>query len=336
MPSYVSTEYVTTDGVARDDRFDHWAKEMSQVFGGLDTRPVAAGAFHGTATCDALGQLLLGSISAGPLRVRRTERLAARSEDDHYKVALQVAGTCVVEQDGVYGALGPGDLVICDTTRPYAFRYDTAFRTVLMLVPRAMLPVRPEAVRGLTARPLTGESGVAAVVGPFLRSLGEQARTCAGPAASGLADGAASLMTALVSERLDRAAPAEPGHAMMLRIRAHIDSRLPDPGLTPDSIAEAHGISRRYLFKLFAAEDLTVAGWIRTRRLERCARDLSSPAAVRQSIGMIAARWGLLDGRHFSRVFKTAYGCTPRDFRRRAFALAEQAPHGRIGTRTDG
>lgn len=166
MPSYVTTEYVTTDGVARDDRFDHWAQEMSHVFGGLDTRPVAAGAFHGTATCDALGQLLLGSISAGPLRVRRTERLAARSEDDHYKVALQVAGTCVVEQDGAQGALGPGDLAICDTTRPYAFRYDTAFRTVLMLVPRAMLPVRPEAVRGLTARRLTGESGAAAVVGP--------------------------------------------------------------------------------------------------------------------------------------------------------------------------
>ncbi|MFF3492004.1 helix-turn-helix domain-containing protein [Streptomyces sp. NPDC002795] len=169
-----------------------------------------------------------------------------------------------------------------------------------MLVPRAMLPVRPEAV----------------------------------PAAAGLADGAASLMTALVSERLDRAAPAEPGHAMMLRIRAHIDSHLPDPGLTPDSIAGAHGISRRCLFKLFAAEDLTVAGWIRTRRLERCARDLASPAAARQPIGMIAARWGLLDGRRFSRVFKTAYGCTPRDFRRRA--LAERAPHGRIGTRADG
>ncbi|MGW2340840.1 AraC-like ligand-binding domain-containing protein [Streptomyces sp. NPDC001661] len=334
MPSYVTTEDPSTDGVGGADRFAHWAQEISQVFGGLDTRPFAANAFHATATCDALGQLLLGSISAGPLRVRRTERRATRSEDDHYKVALQVSGTCVVEQDGSYGELGPGDLAICDTTRPYAFRYDTAFRTVLMLVPRAMLPVRPEAVRGLTARRLAGESGAAAVVGPFLRSLGEQARACAGPAATGLADGAASLMTALVTEGLDRTAPAEPGHAMMLRIRAHIDGRLPDPELTPDSIAQAHGISRRYLFKLFAAEDLTVAGWIRTRRLERCARDLASPAAAHQPIGMIAARWGLLDGRHFSRVFKTAYGQTPRDFRRRA--LTDRVPHGRISTEADG
>ncbi|MFZ3555394.1 helix-turn-helix domain-containing protein [Streptomyces sp. BH055] len=99
-------------------------------------------------------------------------------------------------------------------------------------------------------------------------------------------------------------------------------------------IRSTHGISRRYLFKLFAAEGLTVAGWIRTRRLERCARDLASSVAAQQPIGMIAARWGLLDGRHFSRVFKTAYGRTPRDFRRRA--LTEGVPHGRISTEADG
>lgn len=108
----------------------------------------------------------------------------------------------------------------------------------------------------------------------------------------------------------------------MLRIRTYIENRLSNPELTPDSIAEAHGISRRYLFKLFAAENLTVAGWIRTRRLEHCARDLASPASTEQPISMIAARWGLLDCRHFSRVFKTVYGETPRDYRRRALADA--------------
>jgi hypothetical protein len=71
----------------------------------------------------------------------------------------------------------------------------------------------------------------------------------------------------------------------------------------------------RYLFKLFAAEDTTVSGWIRQRRLERCARDLADPAARYQPIGLIAARWGLLDARHFARLFKTAYGHTPREYR---------------------
>ncbi|NGO47726.1 AraC-like ligand-binding domain-containing protein [Streptomyces ureilyticus] len=309
---------VTTDSVARADRFDHWAHEISRMFTGLDTRPVTRAPFHGQAASDQFGLLHLSSISAGPLQVRRTARLVAQHEEDFYKVALQVKGTCVIEQDGVCSTLDSGDIAICDTSRPYSFTYDADFRTVLMLVPRPMLPVRPDAVRSLTARRMTADSGLGAVVGPFLRSLGEQSRDCKGPAAGSLMDGAVSLVTALVMEKLARSAPIAPQDAMMLCIRTHIENRLSDPDLTPDSIAEAHGISRRYLFKLFAAQDLTVAGWIRTRRLERCARDLANPSRADQSISMVAARWGLLDCRHFSRVFKAEHGETPRDFRRRA------------------
>ncbi|MFD8308462.1 helix-turn-helix domain-containing protein [Streptomyces sp. NPDC059690] len=56
---------------------------------------------------------------------------------------------------------------------------------------------------------------------------------------------------------------------------------------------------------------------MRTRRLERCARYLASPARAKEPISTVAAPWGLLDCRHFSRVFKAEYGETPRDFRRR-------------------
>ncbi|MBZ6083704.1 helix-turn-helix domain-containing protein [Streptomyces olivaceus] len=309
---------VTTESVARADRFDHWAHEMEKVFGGLDSRPATEAPFRGRATSSTVGLLRFASIDAGPLMVRRGARAAAAPEKSHYKVAVQIAGECVVEQDGVSESLAPGDIAICDTSRPYTFAYPGDFRTVLMLLPRLLLPVRPETVRSITARRLTSKGGVGAVVGPFLRSLGAQAGTRSDAAALNLMDGATSLVTALVSEKLAEAAPSVPQQALMARIRMYIEKRLSHPGLTPDSIAEAHCISRRYLFKLFAAEGLTVAGWIRTRRLERCARDLAGAASAELSISMIAARWGLLDCRHFSRVFKSVYGETPRDYRRRA------------------
>jgi AraC-like DNA-binding protein len=317
---------VTTDSVPPTERFDHWAFEMSRMFAGLDTRPLSlAPPFHGQAATDELGMLHLSSISAGPLRVRRTAPLIAQHDEAYYKVALQVAGTCLLEQDGQCDTLMPGDIAICDTSRPYSFTYEDDFRTVLMLLPQPMLPVRPETLRALTGRRITAEGGTGAIVSPFLRSLGEQSRACTGPAAALLVDGAVSLVTALVMERLARTAPTAPHDAMMLRIRAYIENRLSDPDLTPDSIAAAHGISRRYLFKLFAAEDLTVAGWIRARRLERCARDLANSSGSDQTISTVAARWGLLDCRHFSRVFKAAYGETPREFRRRALTDAPRS-----------
>jgi hypothetical protein len=135
----------------------------------------------------------------------------------------------------------------------------------------------------VTGQRIDAGDGIGAIVAAFLRSLIDQSAKCVGPATARLVDGAVSLITALVSERLDRTAPTAPHQAMALRVRDYIERRLFDPGLSPDVIAEAHGISPRYLFKLFAEEETSVAGWIRTQRLERCARDLADPEYRRQA-----------------------------------------------------
>jgi AraC-like DNA-binding protein len=83
-------------------------------------------------------------------------------------------------------------------------------------------------------------------------------------------------------------------------------------------IADAHFISLRYLHKLFEAEQTSVAEWIRRRRLERCRRDLLDPALRATPVGTIAARWGLHNPAHFSRLFRASYGVPPAEFRRLA------------------
>jgi AraC-like DNA-binding protein len=80
-------------------------------------------------------------------------------------------------------------------------------------------------------------------------------------------------------------------------------------------IAAAHQISTRYLHKIFHDQGLTVAGWIRQRRLERCHRDLADPVLRSHPIHAIATRWGFSDSAHFSRLFRAAYGTSPRDYR---------------------
>ncbi len=62
----------------------------------------------------------------------------------------------------------------------------------------------------------------------------------------------------------------------------------------------------------------TVAEWIRSRRLERCRRDLADPALDAEPVYAIAARWGLTSAAHFRPVFRAAYGLTPADYRRSA------------------
>jgi hypothetical protein len=60
------------------------------------------------------------------------------------------------------------------------------------------------------------------------------------------------------------------------------------------------------LHELFQEHDMTIA-WIRSRRLDRCRRDLADPSLWAQPIGAIGARWAVTGGARFSRVFRTAY-----------------------------
>jgi AraC-like DNA-binding protein len=86
------------------------------------------------------------------------------------------------------------------------------------------------------------------------------------------------------------------------------------------AVAAAHHVSVRYLQKLFEDEGATVTGWIRARRLEHCRRDHAAAEFAEVPACSIAARWGLVDAAHFSRLFKAAYGLPPGEYRVRALS----------------
>ena len=71
---------------------------------------------------------------------------------------------------------------------------------------------------------------------------------------------------------------------------------------------------------------MSVCDWIRSERLERCRTDLRDPAYADVSISAIARRWGLPSAPHFSRLFRLAYGCSPREFRRDSVDELSEAP----------
>lgn len=100
--------------------------------------------------------------------------------------------------------------------------------------------------------------------------------------------------------------------AMLTRIEAYVQQHLADPALSPDSIARAHHISVRQLYKLWSARDLGLAEWIMRGRLEAARRDIGGQSA---GIAAVARRWGFTDATHFGRRFRAAYGLSPREWR---------------------
>ncbi|MDR3511621.1 MAG: helix-turn-helix domain-containing protein, partial [Caulobacteraceae bacterium] len=108
--------------------------------------------------------------------------------------------------------------------------------------------------------------------------------------------------------------------AHLHRICQTIETLLSDPDLTLGQVANEDGISPRYLQKLFASAGQSFSSYLRTRRLERCRLDLTSPMCAGLSISEICFRWGFNGSAHFSRAFKDQYGVSPREYRRASLA----------------
>jgi AraC-like DNA-binding protein len=240
---------------------------------------------------------------------------------DAYEIKFSVAcEQFALAQDGRKAELGPGDFAVADLTRPSTA---TAIgtrpkRVVTLTVPRTMLPLPPSQVAKVTAVPMSGQRGPAALVSDLLRRIATDAGTYGPAEATKISTAVADLIATALAGRLETrpAVPPDARHdAMRRRVYAYIDRHLGDPGLSPGAIAAAHHISLRQLHKLFEAEEHTVADWIRRRRLDRCRRDLIDPAMADRPVGAIAVRWGFTDVTSFYRLFRATHGTPPGEYR---------------------
>ncbi|WP_279581376.1 helix-turn-helix domain-containing protein [Fodinicola feengrottensis] len=110
------------------------------------------------------------------------------------------------------------------------------------------------------------------------------------------------------------------------RLLAYCLTRLGDPGLTVESVAQAHRISVRYLYKLLQPRDLTLAAWIRGERLARIRHDLADPGLANRTVASIAARWGILNPAHLSRALKGEFGQTAAAIRQSSRETPRELP----------
>src|SRR6516162_2465237 len=305
-------------------RFEYWKHILSDTFVPLEvSTPSGEDDFHGRLRGCEFGSLRFIEVSAEPHTARRTARLVKAAPAGCYKIGLQLRGSAVLIQDGRQATLTPGDFALYDTDRPYTLGFACEHRMLILVFPRDLLGFPEEHVARLTATTMPGaRPGLAGLLPSFLTQVADVMDQVGGRAAVRLSGNVLDLLTTVLAERLDRpAADADSGHrALMLQITAFIEEHLGNPDLTPQLIAVAHHISLRQLHKLFQGSGTTVGGWIRQRRMERCGRDLRDPGLADRPVAAIGARWGYPDPAHFSRLFKSAYGVGPRDYRYHADA----------------
>lgn len=265
----------------------------------------------------AVGPLRICSARATAVTVRRTERLARKDEEPAVFLGLQVTGTSLVAQNGRECVLRPGEFAVYETIAPYTLLFDEGVDHHFVRFPRAALALPDSLLRDTTTVAMGSDNPVARLAFTYFSELAVSDELHQQAHADAVAEPSIELLRAVLTSQQGKSSLARaPMEATLsLRITHYIREHLADPDLSAAQIAAAHHISVRHLYTVLSRSGISLGDWIRTRRLAECRRELAGPSGRLRTIASIGRSWGFVDATHFSKVFRQAYGISPRAWR---------------------
>lgn len=96
------------------------------------------------------------------------------------------------------------------------------------------------------------------------------------------------------------------------RVLDYVRTHLHDPLLNIKRIAQALGMSTRYVHRLFEQEPLSLMEIVWRERTERCAEAML--AHPHKTISEVAFAFGFSDQAHFNHRFRAQFGLSPREY----------------------
>jgi AraC-like DNA-binding protein len=294
--------------------FGPWKDFVVENFPWLELTNYSGEPFKAQVAGIQLGARSLCSIRSSPSSVTRTARLADAAEAGYIKLFWPMSGMMEIAQDNGNAVIGVGQATIFDTARPYRIRLsDDAYFAVLML-PYTACPGWQRISQRLCGAPLADIATAQAALGALIPLLR--------PTTSLDYEGTDNILravTQMLSASLHRAArPPSQARRRGMRIELahrHILEHIGDPSLDANELASALCVSRRTLYAMFRAYNLTPAGLIDEIRMDRCRQMLGDPAQRDRGIAEIALDHGFPDATSFSRWFKARGGVSPSEWR---------------------
>ncbi len=298
--------FLSTSALPARDRLPVWREVFGQMMVRLDIEPAKATHFHAEGELHVLPGVAFASVTATPFRVSRTKRLIAADEAD--MVFLVTADVPLhVAQNGREHTLGAGDAIfVRGGERSVIQSHDRAKFTNISIPIDDLMPLLPN-YQNPSMTVVSRQSDMLDLLLGYVRLLHIRQKPLFDEPGRLAANHVRDLMTAMIRSELDGNPPVyERGgvRAAWLRsIRVDIGHRLCEPTLSIGSIAMRHGISPRYVRKLFQDEQTTFSDFVLLMRQERShmlaasttnltsiARFVADTASRRRIFAMVSCR----------------------------------------------
>jgi len=323
----------TTNAYPRDQRRDAWRFALQRV--SIDLLG-GDGDIYGELLSFTSGQRIQFARATGT-----AQRLALDfgQEGACFWIAILLEGSLTVVGGTERVTLAEGDMAYASGTTRAELELLSDYRLLVVKVPLSLPALKQRLPMPDGIGSIDGESPMGRMLSGLLRSVADSIVDVSDDQMRPVELALPEFIAAILLDKAPAKAlgGAAGGRAAILeRVFQSIEMRLSDPDLSIHQIAGEHGISARYLQKLFETFGESFGQYVKLRRLERCRLDLGSPLHAQRSISEILYQWGFNDSASFSRAFRERYGISPREYRKSPEILetpTETPRRGRPNTR---
>lgn len=308
---------ISTQDFPEDKRLATWREVYGRGIANVDIAPIGDGPFQADVTFNLLPNLCIAAGSRSPGHYTVTREQAGRGRDV-VVISILRSGVASATQFGKELIAGTGSASVLTSDAPSVSTLKSAGSFVtLALSPPAIAALVPNYASAF-GRPILADNPALRLLSRYVEIVQAGDETLSPELAhsvslhifdlAGLALGARGDGAELARLRGVKAARFE-------AIRSDILARLGDSDLSAEGLAAHHGISARYVRKLFEEDGSSFSTFVLAERLLGVRRMLVDRRFAHLNIAQVAHENGFGDVSYFNRAFRRHFGATPSDVR---------------------
>ncbi len=304
------------------------AAACSEVFGQhcgvrIDVDPRATHGFQASAKLARTSTFGLVEGSISPIRQRNSRGSIVTDG-----ITFSMAMTCRwnMSQLGRNADLHPGDGVLLSNSDVGAITIPEECRHLGFLVPRsAIMPLVPD-IGAMFARRIPPSSPAFQMLLRYIELARRENIVTTPELAAAFTNHVCDLLALTLGPTRDAAELAKMRGLPAARLQAmkeDIRKNFGRPNLSVHSIAAQHGVSARYVQRLFEESGCTFTQFVMEQRLTAAHEALTTRSNL--PVHTIAYEAGFNDVSYFNRAFRRRFGCTPSDVQKIASRIVKDS-----------
>ena len=297
-------------------RAGYWKEIISNAYFPLDLKYRDEGRFNGGLDYWSMGSVSLSRIQCDAILYKRHERQIVTEREKSFLVTIPDLADINFAQDGREVSCAPGGFVLERGDAPYEFSHPGANLLWVFKVPAAALRARVGPPERLSAMSFDATKGVGAYFVDAVRTSARRIAEMDSAAHEVVGQHLIDLLCLAIQgdERVLSSNLSSVRSAHLFRAEQFIRGQLSKQELLPQDIADACGISLRYLQRLFTDSGRSICEWIREQRLLMCDEELRKKNS-QLTISEIAYNWGFSDQSQFSKHYRAYFSRSPSEAR---------------------